>query len=215
MANTQTTKASPDSSGFLGAITKYSRFVRISKWLLAVVIAIIAVAMLVIPTLRAKEERVSLAFTSIDSKDGEAAPTMTNPKLQGVDAQKQPFMVTAKTARQLDTNTVLLEGMQADMTIKNKRWMTVFAEQGLLKLNEEVLTLTGKVELFQDDGYEMKTEKVIVHLKDSTAENDTVVQGQGPMGRIKAERFSVFDRGTRIVFNGNVTMTVYPGSNNE
>lgn len=204
-----------DNIGFLKAVTKYSRFVRISKWFLAAIISVIAVAMLVIPTLRSKEERVSIAFASIEARDGEAAPTMTNPKLQGVDAQKQPFMVTAKTARQLDANTVLLEGMQADMTLKGERWLTVFAQQGLLKLNEEILTLTGKVELFQDDGYEMKTEKVVVHLKDSTAENDTVVEGQGPLGRIKAERFSVFDRGSRIVFNGNVTMTVYPGANNE
>ncbi|MFO1243049.1 MAG: LPS export ABC transporter periplasmic protein LptC [Rickettsiales bacterium] len=211
MAQVPSSKPALSEMGFLGAVGKYTKFVHVSKWALAGVVAVVGVTMLVIPTLRSKEDRVNLAFSGVENKDGDSSPTMLNPKLQGVDKQKQPFMVTAKTARQLDTNTVELQDMQADMTLKGEKWLTVFARQGILKLNEELLNLNGKVELYHE-GYEMKTEQVTVHLNDSTAENNTSVEGQGPMGRIKAARFTVFDRGNRIVFNGGVTMTVYPGS---
>lgn len=202
-----------ESNSFLGKVGRYSRFVRVSKWALAAVVVSVGVAMLAIPAMKSKEDGVRLSFTGADptGKDGDASPTMENPKLQGVDKQNQPFMVTAKTARQIDSNTVLLDAMQADMTLKNERWLTVMAKKGTLKLNTSELTLVGDVQMFHDQGYEMKTERMVVQLEDSTGHSDTEVEGNGPMGHIKAARFTVFDRGQRIVFNGGVNMIVYPG----
>lgn len=204
-----------ESSSFLGKIGRYSRFVKVSKWALAGVVVIVGITMLAIPAIKSKDDGVRLSFTGVDTEGSgmDTSPIMENPKLQGVDKQNQPFMVTAKTAKQQDANTVLLDAMQADMTLKNERWLTVMAKQGILKLDTSELTLSGNVQMFHDQGYEMKTEKMLVNLEESTGHSDTEVEGNGPMGHIKAARFSVFDRGERIVFNGGVNMTVYPGGN--
>lgn len=187
----------------------YTHFVYLSKYGLSLLIIILLVALVVIPLMVREKSGMRLAFASIEEKE-DALPVMVNPKFQGADNNNQPYFVTAETATQQNDETILLKDVAADLTTENNAWLALVAGQGLLNLKEEQLMLQGNVQLYHDQGHEMRTEEVRINLGKMTAFGDTPIQIQGHFGHIKSDRFAIFDKGDRILLNDNVYMLLLP-----
>lgn len=200
-----------DRKRLLETLTRYSRFVSVSKALLIVLTAVLVGTVVILPLMRGDAGGMRIVFTATE-ETAEEEPVMKNPRFQGVDHKNQPFMVTAKTATQRDKNTVDLVSVSADMTMKDTSWLIVTAKKGTLALGDKELWLEGDVTLFHDAGYEMKTSRVLVDLAKSEARGDTEIHGQAAMGRLDAGSFTVFDRGRHLVFHGPVKVVIQPGA---
>ena len=72
-----------------------------------------------------------------------------------------------------------LDSPQADITLQDGSWITVTANSGRFDRAAEQLSLDGDVNLFHDDGMEMRTELARVDLQESLAWGDQPVEGQG------------------------------------
>ena len=119
--------------------------------------------MVILPLIRGDSSGVRIALTGAQEVP-DARPVMKNPRFQGADSKMQPYMVTAKSAIQQDADTIVLNTVQADLTLKDNTWLAVKAEQGTLKLSRQVLYLVGNVDVFHDGGYEMHTERAFVDM---------------------------------------------------
>ncbi len=197
----------------VGAERNHSYYVGLSKRILWALVAA-GVLMLAWFAWGENTQGIRLVFSGVQ-KDVDGAPVMVAPHYQGVDSLDRPFSVTAKTATQLDANMVRLDAPVGDITLDHARWVSVRSNAGLLNIPGKVLDLEGDVAMYYEGGYEMRTQTARVDLRRGTAQGNNAVEGQGPLGVLKANAFEVQEQGSRIIFNGDVRLTIYPASSDK
>jgi lipopolysaccharide export system protein LptC len=140
--------------------------------------------------------------------------SMSNAHFEGIDQKKRPFTVSADKAIEVDeaSDIIDLVSPQADMTLEDGAWLSLIADSGRLRRSKKLLDLTGQVDLFHDQGYELHTRNVHVDLATNSAEGHDAVQGQGPSGELTADGLQVQNSGTRITFLGHAHMLFYGNS---
>lgn len=155
---------------------------------------------------------IGLEASSLPSSEVEEL-TMIRPRFDGLDKEGQPYTLTAERANQLDEEgtEVFLMQPAADVTLKNGRWVAISAEGGRYYRVEERLELEGSVNLFQDDGYELRTETLEVEFEAGVINSDTPVAGQGPRGEMEGEGLHVKDDGRVVELKGRSRVVILPG----
>lgn len=187
-------------------LARRSQFVLFSKIVLGLMIALLLGAIIILPLLN-KATRITL--TSVTQGE-ELQPVMLNPKFQGMDAQNQPFTVTAVRAYQKNDNIVEMESIQADMTLKSRTWLLLSANHGTINSQDQELKLVGDVRLYHDQGYEFTTNSVRIDTSTGNAVGEEPIKGHGAIGNFTAKQFSIFDKGERMILSGNVTVLIKP-----
>ena len=190
-------------------VARYTRFVGFSKHFL-LILTVAAVALVVWIASDNTGESGRMVFTPTKVSNLPQQNEMLAPHYQGVDAKNQPYTVTAEKAVQVDPTHVTLHSMRADLMQNSGQWMAVDAGTGEMNTQTKQLRLKDKVTVFYEGGYEFRTDHVDVDLQTGSAQGDSHIEGQGPAGTIKAESFSLLDRGGFISFNGSVLTTLYP-----
>lgn len=153
---------------------------------------------------------ISHALRSI----GDVAPTpargvtMLNPRFNGRDANDQPFVITAATAKQrrgdkqaVDLNSPVLEDAMGTV---------VSAAEGVYDRSSRTLSLDGDVELLDVNGYRFTSESATMYVQDNRIEGDTPLVGGGPLGQVRADTYKVVDGGAKIELIGNVWTRIIP-----
>lgn len=135
---------------------------------------------------------------------------LINPRFESQDDKSQPFTITAKRAIQSskDADVILLDTPMADIILNDNTWLAAQAIQGAYRQNEERLLLKGEVKLFHDQGYELKTEQLLVNLKTRQARSDVPVTGQGPAGTIEAQGMIAQMETGLLIFKGPVKLVL-------
>jgi lipopolysaccharide export system protein LptC len=138
---------------------------------------------------------------------------MIAPRYQGIDENRQPFMVTADQARQVDPDgdeLVEMENPAADLFDGDGRWVAITADHGVYQPQQEVLLLDGNVNVYQEEGYELITAQAVVDLVTDVATSSTPTRGQATFGTVRSEGMRIEERGARVYFTGKAHMTIYP-----
>jgi lipopolysaccharide export system protein LptC len=200
-----------ESEEYVGYVPRHTKIVRSTKLMLALLAIVLTCAVLFYPVIRKDSGGTRVTFTSI-SKKGPGQPTqMIGAKFHGLDKDNQPFNIDSTTATQLDDNTMGLDHPVGDITLKSGSWLSVSGNDGVFKMKEKLLDLKGSIEMFNDEGYEFRTEFMHVNVGAKTGVTKTPVDGQGPMGKLKAYGGAQIDGNRDVVdFQGPVFVTVYP-----
>jgi len=192
---------------------RYSRFVSIMKRALPLAAAALVAAVLIY-ALEPRQERsghVAMTFQRLGIVNDDLA--MLKPRLTGADDQGDPYVITADEAIQDKSNSkrATLRNIQGDVTLKDGTWISALAPNGVLDAKGHRLALVGAIAVYSDNGYELHTASANINMRDATIVGDKPVNGQGPYGIFRADRFKL-DRHTRHVFlYGNVRMTIAHG----
>lgn len=190
------------------SVARYTRFVRSTKVILSVLVAFLTGVVLFYPLTKNENAGIRIAFTSIEK--GAASPTkMINARFHGMDKDDQPFNMTAVTATQKDANTLLLDKLNADISLKSGVWLSVAANTGVFTMKEKHLDLNGAVEMFDDQGYEFRTETMAVEVGSKKAVTHSPVEGQGPLGTLHSHGAIINGITQVIEFEGPVQVTLY------
>lgn len=200
-----------EAQALLGSIARYTRFVSFSKFFFLVVGAGLLGLVVILPMTDADDESVRIVFANTQKTDQPIQPKMDKPRFQGVDAQNQPYTVTADAAEQLEGNRVRLTNIEGDIMLKNSDWVSLRADRGLLDLMQKNLSLEGKVQLYQAQGYEFTTEAAQINIDGKSVQGERDIVGHGPIGIIRAKGFEITHNSAHILFKGPVRMTLYPG----
>ena len=202
--------AAIDPPRFSGRNT-YSRFVNSMKVLLPALATAMIILIVSWSHFASDDELFGTDVIKNPAKQAENL-NMINARYSGVDDDEQPFTITADMANQArsDEEKFDLQFPKADITLKDGAWLALTAKLGHYDRTRDWLDLEGDVNLFQDEGFEMQTEKAQIDLKNGVAQGDRAVQGQGPLGEIVSEGFRIEERGERIFFTGKARMIVYP-----
>jgi lipopolysaccharide export system protein LptC len=163
------------------------------------------------PELSEQENRFRLGPAKIDRSEAKKL-RMINARFMGVDVSKRPFTVTVDSADQAnpDSSDIVLVSPKADILLENGVWIALTATDGNFDREDQILELTGNVNLFHDSGYEFSTESAVLDLTAGDATGTEPVEGQGPFGHLSAEGFKIYNRGERIKFTGKAKLTIAP-----
>lgn len=185
------------------SVEKYSRFVSTMKILLPSIAVLLLLLVVVLPQLRNEPEQFTAEIERVETESGSAL-SLVNARYFGTDDSGQPFSVTAESVRESDgeEDLIALMSPQADISLNDGTWLTVGAQTGSYQREEQVLDLTGAVNLFQDQGYELHTDAVTVMLEEGRARSSTPVSSQGPFGQLESQGFVLQDKGKTVLFTG-------------
>jgi len=193
----------------LHSVVRYTRFVRSTKVILGLLALFLVGLVLFYPLFKADDAGIRIAFTSIEK--GASTPTkMINAQFHGLDKDRQPYNVGARTATQKDENIIDLDKVTGDITLKNGVWLSVSADAGVFFVKEHLLDLKGAIDMFNDEGYEFRAETMHVDIGRKTALTHDHVEGQGMLGKLKAHGAFIDGNKKTIDFEGPVFVTVFP-----
>ncbi len=192
---------------------RHTRFVARMK--VALPISAVAIIVLVVawPYLTRQQEGFHLSISDI-GVDPAKGVYMTNVRFFDSADKGQPFSITAKSVIQDkdDPDIVRLTLPAADIELESGAWLALTAKRGALHQADQILFLEGAVNLFSDDGYELRTEQVKFDLRTKSANGSVPVEGQGPLGVLTADRFRLDQARGSILFEGRVRMVLYPNA---
>ncbi len=190
--------------------SSYSRFVGVLKVLLPATAAGLIILVIAWQQFIQIGDPAEVVLPEVDLQGGEVS--VLNPRWNGVDNENRPFTVTADLVSQSkeDRNLYELELPKADITLEDETWLALTARAGQFFYEEQQLDLAGDVDMFHDQGFEIRTEAASIDLKTKDAWGESAVEGHGPAGRLTAEGFRITQEGARIVFTGKSRLVVYP-----
>jgi lipopolysaccharide export system protein LptC len=190
------------------SIAYYTRFVNSAKLLLGILVLLLTALMFAYPVIK-KNSGLRIAFTSSEKTAAPPPTQMVNANFHGFDDTNQPYNVAARTAVQVDEDNMTFDKVNGDISLNSGVWFTIQADNGRLKVKERLLNLNGAIEMFNDEGYEMRTDTLNVDIGKKIAATHDPVNGQGPLGILRAHG-AVFDGNAKTaIFSGPVFVTLY------
>ncbi len=137
---------------------------------------------------------------------GQALIHMTNAHFFGRDSGGRPYVLGAAEASRDDKDLKLITLKLPTLTLDagGERPSHISADDGFYREDDRLLRLRGHVALQTADGDIFRTDQAIADTVHGSVEGPSPVFGVGPTGEISAENFSVYDRGARVVFRGEV-----------
>ena len=177
----------------------------------------VALALIAAFFLTTRTEGVDDAFLE-DFKDVQATPEnlrMANPHITGVDASGNPFDITAAEATSTpDRKDYVSLTAPTAVTRDGEETTTASADNGLFSQEENLLELENNVTLDHRIGaetYRFVTPAATVAIDDQRVTTTAGVDGVGPNGEtLRADRMNANNRDGRVIFEGNVSMRIYP-----
>ncbi len=177
---------------------RYSQFVSLMKRALPLAAAAVLAAVLVYSFLPRPSDRITLSAQRMGTIDNDLA--MIKPKLTGADEEGNPFVITAEVAVQdpKHLHRARMTKIEADMAMKDGRWLSALAEHGFFDMDAGLLKLEGGISMYSDAGYELHTKRLDAEMKKGLFHGPGEVTGQGPFGSMRANRFE-YDRMTQTL----------------
>lgn len=190
-----------------GLAQRHSRRVRVLKFVVPLVAALIAIAFPVYSYLAAP---ISVSVQADGAAFSNGKLVMANPKLNGFTKQKQPYSLTALRAIQDvgKQDIIDLEGINAKVPLTADNVATVNASRGIYDRAANTMNLISDVTVTTTDGVEAKFKSVFLDMgKGSMKTNDPVDVSRGG-SRITADSMSVQDNGKVLVFENRVRVNI-------
>lgn len=190
----------------------YSRFVVVMKVVLPVLALVLIVGVMLWPQLAIETGgSLPLTYATVEGAPGNTRH-MEQPRYQAADADNQPYTLSADRAWESapESSEFNLVNPRADMTTNDGVWLAMDAPEGLYYENQEILDLSGGVNLYHDGGYELHTPSVTLDIAAGEAVGTEPVRGQGPTMTIESEGIHVVERGRSVTFTGRVHLVLHP-----
>lgn len=144
----------------------------------------------------------------IDQLEGDEVVTMVNARFTGRNISGEAYVITAEAAqrRRADPSIVNLTNPR----MVDDKGTEVSAPVGVYYQNAEYLDLFQAVRIRDRDGYEFTTTAARVFVQEGRVHGLEPLSGNGPLGDVRADSYEIEDDGDRVIFRGNVDLTIYP-----
>jgi lipopolysaccharide export system protein LptC len=150
--------------------------------------------------------------TSAPERKGPVPIRMLNPTFQGRD-DGRPFVLQAKEAVRDGDNASRIALVEPRMEMQEAPGQPptrITAKRGVYREDTLILDLEGEVRYSDPEGWRFLTKNAVVDTKRDVVTGDQGIQGEGPSGVFKADRYVIFNQGERVVLRGNVSTLSQP-----
>jgi lipopolysaccharide export system protein LptC len=138
--------------------------------------------------------------------------TIDTPRLTGKRRNGMPYEVRAAQGIQdmIAPDIVELVGIEAEAQMTATAWVTLTADHGIYNSAKDEVSLTGRVRIRSDAGYEMKTQAAMMELKTGLMKTTEPVKVVLKAASVDADQMQIVDNGQQVVFEGNVHSVMVP-----
>jgi len=149
-------------------------------------------------------------IANIEVNDGKLI--MENPNLNGMDENQRPYRLKADRAIQDAENpaVVELQSIVATLPMDNDISANISAGNGVYDSDAKTLVLTKEVEVKTTDGMEIYLRDADVDIDSGSLQTRSPITATSAQADISSASLLVEDGGGRLVFEGNVRMTLRP-----
>lgn len=133
---------------------------------------------------------------------------LVNARFYGQDARGRPFVLgAAEATRPLrgDTSRVTLRAPTLEIE-QNGGPVRLTARTGVYDEKTMAVRLTGDVKVTEPTGFVLTTPEALADTRAGVVRGERTVTAAGPLGRVDAAAYAVYDQGARIVFRGDGTL---------
>jgi lipopolysaccharide export system protein LptC len=140
------------------------------------------------------------------STGGHALIHMTNARFYGRDAQARPYVLGAAEASRGDKDLHRVNLIRPTLTLDagGDRPSQLTADGGVYREDDRMVRLQGHVTVQASGGAVFRTDRAIIDTVKGVVAGPSPVVGTAPTGMITAHSFTIYDRGARVVFRGEV-----------
>lgn len=189
------------------SVSGYNNYAAKTSWAKRILIALSILMLLVliaIPLFDPQTEEFRITFDQIDYDNNDEGPAMINPRFQGVDNNGQPYNFTADKAKNVQSNIVEMTKIRLNAQMDNERWIYLTSNKANYNKIENYIELFDEVDLFTEDGYQLRSPYLRINIKNRKVFSDKGVKGRGSFGKITSDIFKADDNGKILKFEGNV-----------
>jgi lipopolysaccharide export system protein LptC len=158
----------------------------------------------------------SVAYNALTThKTSSGKPTdpirLVTPHFVGRDAHGRPYVLTSVTATRDPTNSqrVFLDKPDLVLDAQGTDPLHITGGAGIYHEDTGILEVSQGVRLSDARGA-FDTTQSVFDTKTEDVEGSHYIQGLGSLGNIQAKSYAVYDKGARVVFNGNVHTRLQP-----
>ena len=131
--------------------------------------------------------------------DDNKKPVLENKKkqkrftFQGIDELNQPFFIHAKRYQTIINNRkkLLFEKPKAEINLKEGKWLTMVAKEGIFDMEKQTLELIGDVLFLHSDGQQIDTNNAIIDLKKGKIYGNKRIFGKNEAINFSSDGFEV------------------------
>ena len=153
------------------------------------------------------------ASQQIDQLAGDEVVTMVNARFTGRNVVGDAYVITAEEARRRRADPSVIN--LTNPRLVDDKGTQVSAPVGVFYQNTEYLDLFQDVKVRDAEGYEFTTTAARVFVQEGRVQGLEPLSGNGPLGDVRADSYEIEDEGDRVIFRGNVDLTIYPGGKDE
>ena len=123
---------------------------------------------------------------------------------QGIDEFNQPFFLQAKKYQKIinNENKLLFEKPNAEINLRNGKWLTVIANEGIFDIEKQTLELMGDVLFLHSDGQQIDTNNAVIDLKKTIIYGNKKIFGKNETINFSSEGFKVVKTGKIFLLLG-------------
>lgn len=187
---------------------RHSRNVRRLKFLLPAAAGMVMLAMVGRSVALSYLAEAPVSVTGATIRDGRLV--MQNPRMGGYNALKRPYEMTAARAIQsfTDSSYVDLEEISARLPVGVVDWAAVEAATGTMTKADNTLHVTSPMLVETTDGLVARFKSARIDMGRGDIRTDEPVEITTGTTRVTAERMTIEDGGSVMVFERRVRMVI-------
>lgn len=196
---------------------RYNVFVFILKFALPITAAVLLVAIIFFAEKEDKSAKITVenvVQTKIQPEQITSVGVMENPRFQGLDAQNQPYSLTAEKAWQESADEIAMENITADITTDKQSWISVVANKANYFPKTYTAHMRGGVDIFITDAEQnmtqIQTETLALRVKEGIASSSSPVNVTSNLSNFSAQGFVADKNAQKISFTGRVKLVIVP-----
>jgi lipopolysaccharide export system protein LptC len=186
---------------------RHSRRVRLLKFGLPLA-ALFAVGFFAAATILVDSKLPTPSVQAIAMTDGRIV--MAKPKMEGYDAEKRPYSMTAEQAIQqsASSSVVELEKIAADLPFGKAETAKLTADAGVFDNASNTLDLKDNIRFFTSDGMQAVLTQANINLSTNEMTSDAPVDIVTEGSHITADRMKIEEGGKVFVFESRVRLKI-------
>lgn len=151
-----------------------------------------------------------VAVAGIDEESNSVI--MQAPHISGFEGTRRAYDVKAGSAVQSldDPKVVTFKQIDGHFGLEENGTATVTAETGVYNGNNNTLDLTEGIRMTTTSGYAARFDDARIDLANGTLKTDKPLELSTGEGSLRADSIEVLERGKRVIFRGNVSVTYMP-----
>ncbi|MBR2923311.1 MAG: LPS export ABC transporter periplasmic protein LptC [Alphaproteobacteria bacterium] len=183
-------------------IARHTRKVMLAKHTLPAIAAILAVTLIVLPSLKDDIKDFGLDF-NIGKGDIEQL-NIKNTTMYVTDEKNRVNNFVAQQVQETSANSKIYDLLNPEgmMPLDNEEWINIKSPKGVFDQNTSLLKLTDMVEIFYSKGMNISTQEAFFDFHKSYGYSNHTINGDGFIGQIRAQGFEYKGQNNILSFTG-------------